>query len=143
MGISFTPGPAEKTTVNFEMELHKAQSITYAQTINGLDAFDYALEDYTIFHAGFEHWAAPTLPLRLGFSYEESPIDKALSITRFTFGGSLLVDQFTFDLGASLMSVGYEYPDIFPKVSMANTPGMESVNESNTNLYLTVSYHLP
>ena len=143
MGISFSPGQKEKTIVNFEMELHKAQSITYAETINGLDAFDYALEDYAVFRAGFEHWASPTLPFRLGYSYEESPIDKAFSITRFSVGGSLIVDQFQFDLGANMMSVGYEYTDIFPKVAEANNPGLESVNESSTNLYLTVNYRLP
>ncbi|MEA3286635.1 MAG: hypothetical protein U9Q77_04595 [Candidatus Marinimicrobia bacterium] len=143
MGISFSPGQKQKTIASFEMEFHAGQSISYSDSMNGTDSFDYQLDNYAVFHVGLEHWASPTLPLRIGFSYEESPIDKALSVTRFTVGGSLIVKHFQFDLGGDISSLGYTYPDIFPKASRATNPDLESINESVLNLYLTASYRLP
>jgi hypothetical protein len=143
LGISFSPGQKQRTIASFEMELHAGQSISYSDRVNGTDSFDYQLDDYSVFHVGMEHWASPTLPLRIGFSYEESPIDKALSVTRFTVGGSLIVKHFQFDLAADMSSVGYTYPDIFPKASRADNPDLESINESVMNLYLTATYQLP
>ncbi len=143
MGISFSPGQKHKTIASFEMELHEGQTIEYSDDVNGLDEFDYRLEHYSAFHVGLEHWASPSLPIRFGYSYEESPIDKALTITRFTLGGSLIVKQIQFDMAGSMSSVGYTYPDLFPTVLKADFPDIESVNESVLNLYVTASYRLP
>lgn len=143
IGIAFSPGQKQKTLAVFELEIHKGQSITYSEAVEGLESFDYELEDTRIIHVGLEHWASPSLPVRMGYSYEESSMDKSLSLTRFTAGGSLIHGPFQLDMSGQLSSVGYTYPDIFPPAGTSSTGTSESVNESVLSLYLTASYKLP
>jgi len=140
-GIAFSPGQKNKTIAVFELELHKAQTITYSREIGGASSFDYDLMDSRIIHVGLEHWASPTLPVRMGYSYEESPMDRSLSLTRFTVGGSILYGPFRVDLAGQMASLGYVYPDIFPAAGA--TALSESVNESVLSLFATATYQIP
>lgn len=141
-GVAFSPGQKNKTLAVFEIEFHKGQTISYSREIQGLESFDYEFLDTKIIHVGLEHWASPTLPIRMGYSYEESPLDKSLSTTRFTAGGSILYGPFQIDLSGQLASLGYVYPDIFPAIG-SSAEALESVNESMLKLYATVSYKMP
>ncbi|MCF7808118.1 MAG: hypothetical protein K9N38_06315 [Candidatus Marinimicrobia bacterium] len=142
-GIAFSPGQKQRTLAVFELELHQGQTITYSESFQSSETFDYDLGDTRIYHVGLEHWASATLPLRMGYSYEESSLDKSLSMTQFTVGGSLIHGSFQVDMSGQVSSLGYSYPDIFPPAGTSSIGTNESVNESVLSLLVTASYKLP
>ncbi len=113
-GLSYKPQNVMKTYVNIDMEI-----------INWSEIEDY-YEDAYNFYLGVEHRVFRTMPVRLGFRYETSPID-AIAMPTFTCGtGFNVYGNLYFDCSMEYSRRKYQGRDLFPESYYDDTQYSES-----------------
>ncbi|MGC9336557.1 MAG: OmpP1/FadL family transporter [Candidatus Cloacimonadia bacterium] len=88
-------------------------------------------EDVVEYAGGLEHIIPHTsIPIRLGFRYQPSGIDKSITMTTFSAGTSIpLPYNLALDLGGAIGKRNYHTPDLFPDGYYAH----ESLWDTNYN----------
>lgn len=102
VGFAFYPQNISKTSFYFD-----------ANTIFWSDV-DSKLDDVTNYAIGIEHIIGRAVPMRFGFRYDSSPLDKEISLPVFTAGtGFPIATNLTMDLALEYSTRSYEALDLF------------------------------
>jgi long-subunit fatty acid transport protein len=82
---------------------------------------------------GVEHIVGNALPLRIGFRYETSPLDKSIALPTFTMGtGFDILDNLHLDLSGEFSNRNYTALDLFPDSYYDDTQYTEAVDYTST-----------
>jgi hypothetical protein len=89
---------------------------TIEATLVKWSEYNSMYEDVVEYAGGLEHLVPHTnIPIRLGFRYQPSGIDKSITMTTFSAGTSVpLPYNLALDLGAEIGTRKYQEPDLFP-----------------------------
>ena len=87
---------------------------------------------------GIEHRLQPGLWMRLGYSWNQSPLNKEIILSSYTGGIGYENWGFKFDLGASFSSNSFTYDEF----QLANIGEGEIVEETETRIILSITKEL-
>jgi hypothetical protein len=71
--------------------------------------------------AGAEQQVVPGAPVRLGFVYASSPLEKDRATTKFTAGIGFKLQKLDADFGVEVGKMNYVSPDLFPQALFGGT----------------------
>jgi hypothetical protein len=115
-GLSYQPRNVARTVFNVDMEWVKWTDVNRF--------YDNSMR----YSFGVEHRLGDSMPLRLGFRYETSPLDNSLAMPTFTAGaGFELMNHWTIDVSGEFSNRNYQALDLFPDSYYDDTQYTEAI----------------
>lgn len=103
LAVQYRPRNEFRPVLNLEGEIH-----TYSDIADGFD-------DTFELRAGIEQMVVPGSPVRVGFVYYTSPVEKERATTLFTAGVGFILDKLTGDFAIEVGKLNYTEVDLFPQ----------------------------
>jgi hypothetical protein len=102
IGASYRPKSDARPVLLLEGEIHTYKDVS--------ELYDNTFE----IRAGAEQQIVPGAPVRIGFVYATSPLNKDRATTLFTAGLGFHLQKLTGDFGLEFGKLNYTNPDLFP-----------------------------
>lgn len=123
IGLKYMPRSFMRSTVNWDFVVEQYSDV------------DDKLEDSYTFKFGVEHYIKHRLPLRLGFSYQTSALDKELTIPTFSCGtGYEIMPNLNFDIAFSFSNRSFNQADLFADGYYDDT---QYTGQNNSSLWIS------
>ena len=133
-GIMLTPRQKIPASVVFEY------NVQHYSNLDSIYQNFVELNDKKTFHFGIEYLNNKS-PIRVGVVYQNSPFERDLNESIFTFGYGMFLNGVDIDLAANYSTITYSYPDQFiPNGDISNPNQFEKIIESNIGISISLTY---
>ena len=135
IGILLQPRQEIPASIVFEYDMQKYSNI------DSIFSNSVHLYDKKTYHCGIEYLNSES-SIRVGMVYQNSPFQRDLDETIFTFGYGKNINSIIVDLAANYSTISYSYPDQFvPNGDISNPDQFEKVIESNMGISMSLTYN--
>jgi len=136
MGIMLNPRQEIPASIVFGYDIQNYSSIDsiFNNKVN--------LYDKKTYHFGIEYINIESA-IRAGMIYQNSPFQRDLDESIFTFGYGKSINQLLIDIAVHYSNISYSYLDQFiPDGDISNPDQYEKISESNIGFSISLSYNL-
>ena len=142
LALRYIPANELKTTLYAQLDLNGwgAYSMHFYDSADSLvHAFEPGYAANLTVSAGVEHVFFTGMPLRFGFVFQQSPINREMDRTVIHLGSGWISERVTLDVGVAIYQNMYRYDDLFP-VTGEGRAVRDKVKESSVRTHLSLSY---